>query len=149
MIKIRICEENFDVSEELASLSKLGGGAVASFIGLVRGDGSVIGLELEHYPVMTEKVLGKIAAVAESRWLLHGVTIIHRVGKLHLGEQIVLVCTASDHRHAALEACSYVIDRLKTDAPFWKKELGEDGSGEWVEERQMDIETAASWQGGN
>ena len=146
MITIRISEDDFDAGAEIKALSKLGGGAVASFIGVVRGDGDVKGLELEHYPAMTEKALREIADISDEKWPLRGITIIHRVGKLALGDQIVLVCTASDHRQAALEACSYLMDRLKTDAPFWKKEWQEDGSGKWVEERQTDLDALKKWE---
>lgn len=146
MITIRVSEDDFDAGREIQALSKLGGGAVANFIGLVRADGSIQALELEHYPAMTEKALHDIAAVADKKWPLHGITIVHRVGKLALGEQIVLVCTASDHRHAALDACSYIMDRLKTDAPFWKKEWRADGGGAWVEERQSDLDAARNWK---
>lgn len=145
MIKIHVSEEVFDVSAEIAALAKCGGGAIANFIGLVRGDGDVNGLELEHYPAMTEKALQAIADQAFDRWPLHAITIVHRVGKLVLGDQIVLVCTASDHRQAALNACSYIMDRLKTDAPFWKKEWREDGSSAWVEERQVDLDASKKW----
>jgi len=146
MITNRVSEDDFDAGREIQALSKLGGGAVANFIGLVRADGSIQALELEHYPTMTEKALHEIATVADKKWPLHGITIVHRVGKLALGEQIVLVCTASDHRHAALDACSYIMDRLKTDAPFWKKEWRADGSGAWVEERQSDLDAARNWK---
>jgi len=145
MIKIVVRPDGFDVGAEIALLSALGGGAVASFIGQVRGDESLEALELEHYPAMTEKVLRAIAYNAAGKWPLHGSTIIHRVGRLNIGEQIVLVCTCSDHRKAAIEACSYIMDQLKTAAPFWKKEIGKDGSGHWVEERESDIDAAKNW----
>jgi molybdopterin synthase catalytic subunit len=145
MIKVDVRFESFDVGLEMSGLSELGGGAVASFVGQVRGDGKVAALELEHYPVMTEKALRDIAETADDRWPLHGITIIHRVGKMLLGEQIVLVCTSSDHRKAALESCSYIMDRLKTDAPFWKKQWNRDGSSEWVEERQSDLDAKNEW----
>ncbi len=146
MIKIDISAKNFDAGTEICELSTLGGGAVASFVGQVRGDDDVVALELEHYPAMTEKALRDIATTADNRWPLHGITIIHRVGKLEQCEQIVLVCTCSDHRHAALEACSYIMDRLKTDAPFWKKQWRRDGSSEWVEERNSDLAAKDKWQ---
>lgn len=146
MIKIEVRFESFDAGREISGLSELGGGAVASFVGQVRGDGKVVALELEHYPVMTEKALRDIAETADDRWPLHGITIIHRVGKMTLGEQIVLVCTSSDHRKAALESCSYIMDRLKTDAPFWKKQWHQDGSSEWVEERQSDLDAKDKWR---
>ena len=146
MIKVSISHQDFDAGREIAALSELGGGAVTSFVGQVRADGQVEVLELEHYPAMTEKALHEIANTAAERWPLHGITIIHRVGKMSLGENIVLVCTCSDHRSAALQACSYIMDRLKTDAPFWKKQWNKDGSGEWVDERQTDLNAAKKWQ---
>ncbi|GAB5488583.1 MAG: molybdopterin synthase catalytic subunit MoaE [Parasphingorhabdus sp.] len=146
MIKIEISAENFDVGSEVAELSARGGGAIASFIGQVRGDEHLEALELEHYPAMTKTSLFSIAETADKRWSLHGITIVHRVGRMNLGDQIVLVCTSSDHRQAALEACSYIMDRLKTDAPFWKKQWYADGSSEWVDERQSDIDAKNKWQ---
>ncbi len=146
MIKILVLDDDFDAGAEIANLSALGGGAVASFVGQVRGDGQLDALELEHYPAMTEKALREIAEKADKQWPLHGVTIIHRVGRLKVGEQIVLACTCSDHRQAAIEACSFIMDQLKTVAPFWKKEIKQDGSESWVEERQSDIDAAKSWK---
>lgn len=145
MIKILVRGDDFDAGAEITNLSALGGGAVASFIGQVRGDGELEALELEHYPAMTEKALRKIAEKADEQWALHGVTIIHRIGRLKVGEQIVLACTCSDHRQAAIESCSFIMDQLKTVAPFWKKEIKKDGSESWVEERQSDIAAAKSW----
>lgn len=143
----RVCVqiEDFDSGAELARLETLGGGAVASFTGLVRGDDGLIALTLEHYPGMTQTALTALANQAEARWPLVGLVLIHRVGRMAVGERIVLVATASPHRAAALEACSFLIDRLKTDAPFWKKE--ERGSGEtrWVEARASDEDAAARW----
>lgn len=146
MIKVEVRVEDFDAGHEIIELSSLGGGAVTSFIGQVRGDETTVALELEHYPVMTGKALQEIAEMADNRWPLHGITIIHRVGKMALGEQIVLVCTCSDHREASLESCSYIMDRLKTDAPFWKKQWYKDGSSQWVDERQSDLDAKEKWQ---
>lgn len=145
MISITVQHDNFDSGAEAHRLSALGGGAISSFVGQVRGDGNLHALELEHYPAMTEKALRKIAMQALDQWALHGITIIHRVGRLRVGEQIVLVCTCSDHRQAAIEACSYIMDQLKTVAPFWKKEILHDGTENWVEERQSDLDAAKSW----
>lgn len=145
MISITVQHDSFDSGAEADRLSALGGGAISSFVGQVRGDGNLYALELEHYPAMTEKALRKIAMKALDQWALHGVTIIHRVGRLRVGEQIVLVCTCSDHRQAAIEACSYIMDQLKTIAPFWKKEILCDGSENWVKERQSDLDAAKSW----
>ncbi|MEP4679038.1 MAG: molybdenum cofactor biosynthesis protein MoaE, partial [Lentilitoribacter sp.] len=89
--------------------------------------------------------LQKIADKASQQWVMHGITIIHRVGRLQVGEQIVLVCTCSDHRQAAIAACSYIMDQLKTVAPFWKKEIFQDGTENWVKERQSDLDAAKSW----
>jgi molybdopterin synthase catalytic subunit len=145
MTRIKIQTETFEVSAELAQLEALGGGAVASFTGLVRGDGGLSELTLEHYPGMTEAALQGLADTALSRWALEGVTIIHRVGAMAPGERIVFVGTASPHRAAALEACAFLIDRLKTDAPFWKQERFADGRQLWVEPRASDDAAAARW----
>jgi molybdopterin synthase catalytic subunit len=145
MTRIKIQTETFDVGAELARLEALGGGAVASFIGLVRGDGGLSELTLEHYPGMTEAALQGLADTALPRWALEGVTIIHRIGAMVPGERIVFVGTASPHRAAALEACSFLIDRLKTDAPFWKQERFADGRQLWVEPRASDDAAAARW----
>ncbi len=144
MRDIRVQNESFDVGAELARLEALGGGAVASFTGLVRGEAGAT-LTLDHYPGMTEKALVTLADQAETRWSLNGLIIIHRVGILAAGARIVLVATGSAHRADALEACAYLIDRLKTDAPFWKKERGLDGMENWVEAREGDDEAAARW----
>lgn len=143
----RICvqTEDFDSGAELARLETLGGGAVASFTGLVRGDDGLTALTLEHYPGMTEAALNALADQAEARWPLAGLVLIHRVGRMAVGERIVLVATASPHRAAALEACSFLIDRLKTDAPFWKKEERGSGESHWVEARASDDHAAARW----
>ncbi len=146
MISIAVQENDFESGTEINRLSAMGGGAISSFVGQVRGDGKLRALELEHYPAMTEKALRKIAVKASEQWALHGITIIHRVGRLQVGEQIVLVCTCSDHRQAAIEACSYIMDQLKTVAPFWKKEILQDGTENWVEERQSDLDAAQYWK---
>lgn len=145
MKRVEIQTATFDVGTELARLEALGGGAVASFTGLVRGDGGLSELTLEHYPGMTEAALQGLADIAMSRWALEGVTIIHRVGAMAPSERIVFVGTASPHRAAALEACSFLIDRLKTDAPFWKQERFADGNSQWVEPRDSDDMAAARW----
>ena len=95
---------------------------------------------------MTDKALREIAETAQTDWPLHAVTIIHRVGKLSIGENIVLVVTGSDHRQAAIESCSFIMDRLKTVAPFWKKEALADGSTHWIEERTSDLEASKKWK---
>ena len=145
MIRVCVQREGFDGGAELALLEALGSGAVASFTGLVRGDGGLSALTLEHYPGMTEAVLRALAETAKSRWALDGVTIIHRIGAMTPGERIVFVGTASPHRAAALKACGFLIDRLKTDAPFWKQERFADGRSLWVEPRESDDDAAARW----
>ncbi len=145
MIRISVQRECFDSGAELALLEAFGSGAVASFTGLVRGDGGLSTLTLEHYPGMTEAMLRALAETAKSRWSLDGMTIIHRIGTMAVGERIVFVGTASPHRAAALEACNFLIDRLKIDAPFWKEERFADGRSLWVEPRDSDDATAARW----
>lgn len=144
MITVSVQQEPFSVEAALAPLEALGGGAVASFVGLVRSDEGVDQLALEHYPGMTEAALRRLAEEAEARWSLLGAAIIHRVGPMHPGERIVLVATCAPHRRDALEACAYLIDRLKTDAPFWKRETRA-GEEHWVEARASDDEAAARW----
>ncbi|MEQ8744445.1 molybdenum cofactor biosynthesis protein MoaE [Parasphingorhabdus sp.] len=146
MITIQVGEADFDIGAETLAVAGQGGGAIASFVGQVRDDGNLASLELEHYPAMTKKALRKIAETALSNWPLHAVTIIHRVGKLAVGENIVLVVTGSDHREAAIESCSFIMDRLKTVAPFWKKETRTDGAVKWIEERASDVEASEKWQ---
>ena len=145
MIKVEVGSADFDTGLEMKIVAGQGGGAIASFVGQVRDDGNLKTLELEHYPAMTRKALLEIAETAQSNWSLHAVTIIHRVGKLPVGDNIVLVVTGSDHRKAAMEACSFIMDRLKTVAPFWKKEVGADGTEHWVEERASDAEASEKW----
>lgn len=143
MIDARVSSGDFDAGAELDRLGE-GAGAVASFIGLVRGDGGLTELFLDHYPAMTEPALRALAEAAAERWRLVGVTLIHRVGSLRPGDRIVFVGTASAHRAEALEACAYLIDRLKTDAPFWKRErFGDDAR--WVDAREADDAAAARW----
>jgi molybdopterin synthase catalytic subunit len=152
MTTIRIQTADFDLSTELANIRKDNPrvGAVASFVGLVRdvNDGkSVSGLTLEHYPGMTEKALAGIAVEASSRWEVLGCTIIHRVGPLQPLDQIVLVLVASGHRGDAFAACEFIMDYLKTRAPFWKKEVTLDGA-RWVEARESDDAAAERWKDG-
>ena len=146
---IKVQRENFDAGAELATLyaDRQNVGAVASFIGLVRdvaGPGELSAMTLEHYPGMTEKQLQQLEADALQRWPLDRVLIIHRYGRLLPGDQIVLCATTSAHREAAFAACSFLIDWLKTKAPFWKREeVG--GKTEWVEAKDADDEAAAKW----
>jgi molybdopterin synthase catalytic subunit len=102
-------------------------------------------MTLEHYPAMTQAALSALAAEADTRWALSGIILIHRVGELKAGERIVLIATASAHRKDALQACAFLIDRLKTEAPFWKKERGADGAEAWVGARESDNDAAARW----
>jgi molybdopterin synthase catalytic subunit len=143
---IRVQRENFDPAEEAARLEAGGGGAVATFTGLVRGEGGLEAMELEHYPGMTEKALAKIAGEAEARWALSGAIVIHRVGRLEPGERIVFVGTASRHRRGAIEAMHFIIDWLKTDAPFWKREQFAGGRAQWVEARETDDAARDRWK---
>ncbi|HET7728834.1 MAG TPA: molybdopterin synthase catalytic subunit MoaE [Usitatibacter sp.] len=143
-------QEDFDVGLELASLTRgrTDVGAVASFVGLVRdaNDGSAVrGMTLEHYPGMTEQALEDICAQADSRWALQGIVVIHRVGSLRPGDRIVLVGVASPHRGEAFAACEFIMDYLKTRAPFWKREDTPDG-GRWVEARDSDDRAADRWR---
>lgn len=148
MSTIRIQSGDFDIAAELALIrNNASVGAVASFIGLVRdtNDGSGVStLTLEHYPLMTEKALSGIVREAESRWRILGSTVIHRVGELKPTDQIVLVLVASAHRGDAFAACEFIMDYLKTKAPFWKKEQTPNGS-RWVEARDSDDVAAGRW----
>ncbi|MBS0353548.1 MAG: molybdopterin synthase catalytic subunit MoaE [Proteobacteria bacterium] len=149
---VSVQEADFDVGAEIAALSagRVEVGAVASFVGLVRadklsGEGSeVSAMTLEHYPGMTEKSLDAIIADANGRWSLLGTRVIHRFGRLVPGERIVFVGVASSHRGDAFAACEFIMDYLKTRAPFWKKEDTPEG-GRWVDAREADDEAASRW----
>jgi molybdopterin synthase catalytic subunit len=145
MIRVEVTAEAFDGAAALASLAQLGGGAVASFTGIARDDGGVTAIELEHYPAMTKASLAALVDEAATRWSLLGCVVIHRVGRIMVGDAIVLVGTAASHRAEALDACAFLIDRLKTDAPFWKKEHYADGSTNWVESKASDDARASHW----
>lgn len=145
MIEVRLQREDFSTADALARLEALGGGGVASFTGLVRGGGGLVELMLEHHPTMTLARMEAIAAEAAGRWPLLGLTMIHRHGGLAPGERIVLVATASAHRAAAIEACAFLIDWLKTAAPFWKRERFGDGRTSWVEAKPEDDTAARRW----
>jgi len=139
---IRIAREAFDPAAELARLPQ--GAAVVSFLGRVRAEAGLKSLCLEHYPGMTEREIGRQAAAAAARWPLAGVTVVHRVGDLKPGEVIVLVAVAAEHRREAFAACEFLMDHLKTAAPFWKREdKGETSS--WVEAKASDAEAAERW----
>ncbi len=144
-MSVSVQEADFDVGAEIAALTAGGvdAGAVASFVGLVRG-GSIRAMTLEHYPAMTEKALNEIVAEARRRWELLGVRVIHRVGRLLPGDRIVLVVVSSTHRQAAFAACEFIMDYLKTQAPFWKLEETSAGS-HWVEARESDDAALRRW----
>ena len=146
---IRIQREMFDVGAELAALTarRTDVGALASFVGLVRdhADAPITAMTLEHYPGMTERKLAEIEAEALVRWPLQASLIVHRYGRMLPGEPIVLVATASPHRAAALQACAFLIDWLKTKAPFWKLEETPKAP-RWVDARSADDQAAARWQ---
>ena len=144
---VRGQEAPFDLAAESAALTagRTDVGGLASFVGLCRADDGLAAMVLEHYPGMTERAIARIAAEACARWPLSGCTVIHRVGRLVPGEPIVLVLTASTHRAAALESCAFLIDWLKTGAPFWKREEFASGDERWVEARAEDDSAAARW----
>ncbi|MGD9887900.1 MAG: molybdopterin synthase catalytic subunit MoaE [Halothiobacillaceae bacterium] len=146
---VRVQTDDFDLGYEIQQMrqEQCDIGAVASFLGTVRDihhDNHINSMELEHYPGMTERALEAIEAQARARWSLDAVTIIHRVGVLQPCDQIVMVAVASRHRHAAFDACAYIMDYLKTRAPFWKKEATPDGA-HWVDARESDFDAAARW----
>jgi molybdopterin synthase catalytic subunit len=147
---IRVQEADFDIGGVLGELRSQCAhvGAVASFLGTVRDindDLEVSDLVLEHYPGMTERALERVAGEAISRWPLAGVSIVHRVGHLRPTDQIVLVAVASAHRGDALDACTFIMDYLKTHAPFWKKEVDPEGNTRWVDARESDEAARRRW----
>jgi molybdopterin synthase catalytic subunit len=148
-VTVRIQQSDFDIAREMAALTAGRGdiGAVVSFSGICRGseDGaSIAALTLEHYPGMAEAEIARHAETAMSRWPLSGISVIHRVGRIAPGENIVLVLTASQHRQAAFEAAEFMMDYLKANAPFWKRVEGTDGAS-WIEARDHDDAAAARW----
>jgi molybdopterin synthase catalytic subunit len=149
MARVLVQDAPFDTAAEMAALTagRVDVGGVASFLGVCRGDDGLAAMVLEHYPGMTERAIERIARQAEARWPLSGCTVIHRVGRILPGEPIVLVLTASAHRAAALEACAFLIDWLKTGAPFWKREEFASGAQRWVAARAEDDAAAARWAG--
>lgn len=146
--RIAVQTDNFDAGALIAQLSQgEGAGAVASFVGVVRsgsGEDSIAAMTLEHYPGMTERALDAIVREAQQRWQIIDVTVIHRVGRLLPGEQIVFVGVASRHRGESFDACEFIMDYLKTRAPFWKKEETAQGA-HWVDARESDDLAAAKW----
>jgi len=154
MAKIGVQTEDFDVAREIAALTsgRTDIGGLGCFIGIVRDDkpsgdstNPIRSLTLEHYPAMTLRAIGRITAEAEQRWNLLGCTVVHRVGRMLPGENIVLVLAAASHRQAALDATAFLIDWLKTKAPFWKREEFSNGETVWVEVRDSDDSAAARW----
>ena len=138
------------VTAEIATLraadADCASGALVSFEGAVRADGDVRDLFLEHYPGMTDHALRALAEDAAARWSLTGVVLVHRVGRILPGEVIVLAVAAAAHRRAAFQACTYLVDALKTDIPLWKKQRYRDGREEWIESRSEDDRARAAWQ---
>ena len=149
MTLVRVQEEDFDTQTVIDDLTsgRKDVGAVVTFTGLVRdlADGSLQSMKLEHYPAMTEKALVAIVDKAMQRWDIQDVAVIHRVGQLKPADRIVLVVTLSAHRHDAFQASEYIMDYLKTQAPFWKKETTSEGE-QWVEARHTDDEAAGRWE---
>jgi molybdopterin synthase catalytic subunit len=148
-VTIRIQQADFDIGREIAALTagRADIGAVVSFSGICRGsegEAPIAALTLEHYPEMAEAEIARHAATAMARWPLTGISIIHRVGHITPGENIVLVLTASVHRQAAFQAAEFLMDYLKANAPFWKREEGTEGTS-WVEARHHDDAAAARW----
>ena len=147
MIRVSVQQEELDVSTEIQIMRSRSIGAIATFFGMVRDsskNSSLVSLTLEHYPGMSEKALGEIARKATEKWSLSSVTIIHRVGRLEPEEMIVFVGCASAHRHEAFNGCQYIMDFLKTDAPFWKAEETKEGIF-WVLERGTDKRAVKNW----
>ena len=150
---ISIQQEDFSVDDLFEKIKIEAGnnaGAICTFTGLVReidqpDQAKLSALGLEHYPGMTEKALGAIADDAKNRFSLSAIIIVHRVGKLQVGERIVYVATSSEHRSSAFEGCQYIMDYLKNDAPFWKKEFREDGSENWIDQKQSDRDATKKW----
>ena len=147
MSDVRIQREDFDPGTEIAALNTMAGdvGAIASFMGLVRSDDRMDAMTLDHYPGFAEREISAHVAEARARWPLLGVRVVHRVGRLTPGERIVFVGVASSHRQAAFAAAEFLMDYLKTRAPFWKLEERENGAT-WVEARESDDESVRRWR---
>ncbi len=150
-MSVKVQREDFDIGSEVKALTagRTDIGAVVTFTGTVRGDahgGPIRSMTLEHYPGMTEAELARVEAEALARWPIDASLVIHRYGELLPGDNIVLVVTASRHRHAAFEAAEFLMDYLKTRAPFWKKETAADGTGHWVDARDADDRALDRWQ---
>jgi molybdopterin synthase catalytic subunit len=150
-VAVRVQSDDFDVASEIKALTqgRTDIGAVVTFTGLVRGSAGgreLVTMTLEHYPGMTEAELEAVEADAHRRWPLQASLIVHRIGELRPGANIVLVVTASPHRHAAFQAAEFLMDYLKTRAPFWKKETFTGGAAAWVDAREIDDEALRRWQ---
>jgi molybdopterin synthase catalytic subunit len=146
-MRVRVQSEPFDLAAELAGFGAGGDvGAVVTFTGVVRGTGGLSRMEIEHYPGMTEKAITAMVARAMERWQLADALVVHRFGPMAPGEQIMAVATASRHRKAAFEAAEFLMDYLKSRAPFWKKEFGPDGA-EWVAAKDEDEDALSRWSG--
>jgi molybdopterin synthase catalytic subunit len=150
-VTTRVQREDFDIGAEVKRLTagRTDIGAIVTFTGIVRGEAggkAIAAMSLEHYPGMTESELARVEAEAAARWPLQASLIVHRYGDLRPGDNIVLVITASAHRHAAFEAAAFLMDYLKTRAPFWKKETGPDGEAVWVDARPSDDTALERWR---
>jgi len=145
MKKVRISNIPITTEAELSALAAIGGGALSSFTGIVRDHGGVTAIELEHYPDMTEACLSQLIEAAKARWSLLGAVVTHRVGIVPVGVPVVVIGVASLHRAEALEATAFLIDRLKTEAPFWKREHYADGTAKWVEAKLSDDTRSERW----
>ncbi|HEJ2443079.1 TPA: molybdenum cofactor biosynthesis protein MoaE [Burkholderia multivorans] len=147
--EVRVQYQPIDAGVELAPIVRNPHvGAVVNFLGVVRNEGDiddVVALEVEHYPTMTEQALWSIVEEATARWQLETVRIVHRVGRIPLGHPVVLVVVAAAHRAAAFDACEFLMDFLKTHAPFWKKEIRQDGASGWVEAKALDDQAMRRW----
>lgn len=147
-VKIAIQQEQFDVQAETEFLVRNSpdAGALVSFSGICRADDTLSALELEHYPGMAETQIQKIVEEAMAKWPIQGALVIHRVGKIAVGETIVLVAVTSAHRHAAFDGANFIMDFLKSRAPFWKKEhLAEGGEGSWIDAKESDEDALSRW----
>ena len=145
-MRISVQEAAFDLGDEARAFAAgaAGAGAVVTFTGVVRGDGGMAAMEIEHYPGMTEKAIAGIAAQAMERWALIDVLVIHRHGRLAVGEAIMMVATAAPHRADAFAAAEFLMEYLKSRAPFWKKEIGADGAA-WVAAKEADEAALTRW----
>ena len=149
---IRIQEQDFDIAAEYAQLAQGNSGAIVTFVGRVRAEDNgrdIASLTLEHYPGMTEKTLQSVVEQARARWPLEQVSIIHRIGTLNAGEQIVFIGVSSAHRAAAFAACEFLIDILKTEAMLWKKQTDRSGNGQWLEPKNSDARRSTRWKTGS